>query len=47
MFVTLTDPYTMTDKIQKKGGFILSAALPETLTRKNILKELVRQNLIP
>lgn len=46
MIVTLTNPYANKENTQKKGTICLSASLPESLTRKNILKELIRQNLI-
>lgn len=46
MIVTLTHPYQNKEELLIKGSILLSAALPKSLTRTNILQELIRQTLI-
>jgi len=45
MIITLIDPFYH-KKEQFKGTICLSAALPQPLNRKNIITELIRQDLV-
>ena len=45
MIVKLVDPYRAKKEVDK-GNIILSAAIPSSLTRKNILLSLIKQLLI-